>query len=147
MVLLWLVSFFIVIWAMFQEYKTYKCYEGLSDCGNDWMWEPREGDTVADLVQRIDFGNKADDKIVSRRIIMITAFIAAFLMFWFFKKEALPPAIKFVVVYVILIAVVWFGFRYHESHFLYPITTRTNLSIDELRYSLGLAERPNNVLR
>lgn len=139
----WVIVIAIVLWAVRQEYRMAHCFDGLGDCGKTWQWDPREGDDIPTLIYRIENGNRAEGHIISRRLTMILAAGLALVIMWFFRKKPIPDIVEFIVVMVLTMGIVWFGFRYHESHFLAEITRRTDLSIQELKYQTGVSQRPN----
>ena len=145
-VIAWIIIIIIILWAIRQEYRESHCYDGLADCGPVWAWEPQEGDTEADLLRRLEFGNRAETFVISRRLVMITAAGLALLMMWYFdKKKIVPNVIEYIVPFVLIMGVVWFAFRYHESHYLAEINRRQDLTIQELKYRLNVSQRPDNV--
>lgn len=144
-IIAWIIFLAIILWGVKQEAKFAKCYDGRQDCGKEWEWDAREGDTVADLLRRLDYSNRADSFVISRRITMIAAAGLALLMMWFFKKKTIPDIVEFIVVFVLVMGVLWFAFRYHESHYLDEITRRTEFTIQELKYQTGVSQRPINI--
>lgn len=135
-ILIWVIIIIAIIWAIVKEVQVRNCYDGLEQCGHRWEWEPSPDDTNEDLIQKIYYGNTADREIVTRRLVMIMAFILTFVMFWYFTRKPVPPILDFIIVAIIIAAIVWFGFRFHESHYLYPITVRTGESIEALKYNI-----------
>lgn len=146
-VIAWIILILIILWAIKQEYRESHCYDGLADCGPVFAWDPEEGDTTADLIRRIEYANRGETFIISRRIVMIASAGLALLLMWYFdkKKRLVPNIVEFVVAFVLVMGVVWFTFRYHESHYLHEIDRRMDKSIQALRYKLGLAVEPKNV--
>uniref|UniRef100_A0A6C0CH26 Uncharacterized protein n=1 Tax=viral metagenome TaxID=1070528 RepID=A0A6C0CH26_9ZZZZ len=144
-VVLWILLLLIVVWALKQEYRAAKCFDGREDCGTDWAWEPKRGDDLATLFARIEAGNRAENHIISRRLTMILAAAVTLIVMWYFRRQFVPEILEFVVVMVLLMGMIWFGFRYHESHYLAEITRRTDKSIQELKYQTGVADRPHHL--
>lgn len=142
----WVVFICIILWGVKQEYRESHCYDGLRECGKVWEWDPKPGDGVADLIRRIEFGNSAENYVIVRRITMIAAAGLTFIIMWFFnKKQTIPRITEFLVLFVLVMGIIWFTFRYHESHYLDEIDRRTQLSIQELKYQTGVAVRPTNM--
>lgn len=145
-VIAWIIFILIILWALKQEYRESHCYDGLHDCGPVWSWDPKPGDNVSDLIRRIEFANRGETFVISRRLVMITAAGLALVMMWYFdKKRVVPNIVEYIVPFVLIMGVVWFAFRYHESHYLNEINRRMDLSIQELKYQTGVATRPVNV--
>jgi len=142
----WIILLLIVVWAIKQEHRAATCYDGREKCGKEWAWDPQEGDTPADLLRRLEFSNRAHGFIISRRLVMISAAGLALLMMWYFKKQTIPNIVEFVVAFILIMGVLWFSFRYHDSHYMHEITRRADLSIQELKYQLHVANRPANVV-
>ena len=143
----WIILVIIILWALKQEYRESHCYDGLADCGPVWAWDPKPGDSMADLLRRLEFANRGETFIISRRLVMIAAAGLALILMWYFdkKKRVVPNIVEYIVVFVLVMGVIWFAFRYHESHYLNEINRRMDLTIQEVRYRTGVAERPNNV--
>tara|TARA_R110001632_G_scaffold82498_4_gene183144 strand:- start:210 stop:713 length:504 start_codon:yes stop_codon:yes gene_type:complete len=146
-IIAWIIFLAIILWGIKQEAKFAKCYDGRDqNCGKEWEWDTRDGDSIADLVRRLEYSNRADSFVISRRITMIAAAGLALLMMWYFKKKTIPNIVEFIVVFVLVMGVLWFAFRYHESHYLDEITRRTEFTIQELKFQTGIAERPMNIV-
>jgi uncharacterized membrane protein YqjE len=146
-VIAWIILVIIILWAIKQEYRESHCYDGVADCGAVWQWEPREGDTDIDLLKRLEYGNRGEAFVISRRLVMITAAGLTLLVMWYFdkKKRVVPNIVEYLVPFALIMGVVWWAFRYHESHYLYEIARRQNLTIQELKYRMGAAVRPPHV--
>lgn len=141
----WIIILIIVFWAMMQEYTAATCYDGRDSCGSAWAWDPQPGDKPEDLVRRIEFANRAQGFVISRRLVMIASIGLSLILLWYFRKRVIPDIVEFVIVFVLIMGVLWFAFRYHESHYLYEIVRRSDFSIQELRYQMGISKRPANV--
>jgi len=145
-VIAWIIFTAIIIWAIRQEYRESHCYDGLHDCGPVWSWDPKPGDSLADLTRRLEFANRAETFVINRRIVMIASAGIALLVMWYFnKKKVVPNIVEYLVPFVLIMGVTWFMFRYHESHYLAEINRRMDLTIQELKYRIGVAHRPENV--
>jgi hypothetical protein len=144
-VISWIIFLLIIFWAIKQEYRAAKCFDGREQCGKEWAWDPHPGDQPVDLLRRLESGNRAETYVISRRLVMITAAGLSLITMWYFSKKPVPNFIEFIVPFVLIMGVIWFAFRYHESHYLSEITRRMDLSIQELKYQTGAAERPTNV--
>jgi hypothetical protein len=142
-VVTWIVLIVIVLWAVKQEYGASKCFDGRENCGKEWAWDPKPGDDIATLFYRIEQGNRAENHIISRRLTMILAAAVTIIVMWYVYGKLVPDILEFIVLMVLLMGMVWFGFRYHESHYLAEITRRTDKSIQELKYQVGVADRPH----
>jgi len=136
----WIVLIVWIIIDILGQIRLQRCYDATDDCGKDWNWEPREGDNPKDLLQRLDYMTEAQTSVIQRKISMITAFIITLAAFLYFKKE-IPKFSEFILIFVIIMAIVWFLLRYHESHMLYPMSSQSRKTINELRYQLGISER------
>jgi len=145
-VIAWIIFILIILWAVKQEYRHAICYEGRDECGPVWAWEPKQGDQISDLIKRLEYANRAETYVISRRIVMIAAAGLAILMMWYFnKKRVVPNFVEYVVPFVLIMGVLWFAFRYHESHYLSEINRRMDITLQELKYQTGVATRPSNV--
>jgi hypothetical protein len=144
-VIAWIIFIVIILWAIKQEYRTSHCYDGEHECGPVWSWDPKPGDGVNDLIKRLEYANRAETFVITRRIVMISSAGLAFLMMWYFNKDkVVPNLVEYMVPFVLIMGVVWFSFRYHESHYLNEINRRMDLTLQELKYQTGYAVRPSN---
>lgn len=146
-IIAWIILILIILWALKQEYRESHCYDGRADCGPVFAWDPQEDDTMADLMRRLEFGNRGETFIISRRLVMIAAAGLTILLMWLFdkKKRVIPSIVEFLPVMVLTMGVLWFAFRYHESHYLDEINRRLDLTIQEVKYRTGVSQRPHNV--
>lgn len=140
-VIAWIILIVWIIIDIFGQAKLQRCYDATDNCGEDWNWEPREGDKPVDLLQRLQYAFDAQNTIIQRKIAMISSFLITLAIFLYFKHE-IPRFSEFALLFVIIVALIWFLLRYHESHMLYPISFNGNKSVNELRYQLGISKRP-----
>ncbi len=144
-IIAWVIIIGIILWAIIGESKEARCYDGRDDCDEIFAWDPEPGDTPTDLIRRLEFANGAEELIISRRLVMITAAGLALLLMWYFRGKVIPNIIEYIVTFVFVMGVLWFSFRYHDSHYLYEITRRADLTLQELKYQLDIAKRPTNI--
>lgn len=145
-VIAWIIFAMIIVWAIKQEYRESHCYDGENDCGPVWAWDPKPGDQIPDLIRRLEYANRGETFMIIRRIVMISAAGLAMILMWYFnKKKVIPNIVEYIVPFVLIMGVVWFSFRYVESHYLNEINRRMDLTLQELKYQTGVAQRPANV--
>ena len=149
-IVVWIIVIATIVWMIYAEFAFQGCYDGLRDCGAEWEWSPQNGDKPVDLIRRIELGNEASDNIIKRGLVVAGSGITAIVVQLYVqarrgKGTELPHVFDYLVTWAIILGLFWIIFRYYESHYTSPITTRTQQSIQELKYQLNIDERPTNV--
>lgn len=140
----WIVFIIVIVWQFYVEFGFQDCYDGNKECGPQWIWSPQPGDDTTDLVHRIDTGTKAPKRIIKRGLVVVSAAIVAVIISLFVYRK-IPEVKDFIVIYFILLGMLWISWRYYESHYTHPISNRTQASVQELKYQMGIETRPSIV--
>ena len=138
----WVVIIILSILLIWEICYKNNCYYGSRNCGPKWSWAPEPGDDVTTLVERIKNGTEANRLIHSRPLALISSIIIALgICFYFYKK--VPKITDFLVVLGFQFGLIWTSYRFFEMHRLYDISNRTQDSVTELKYQLGVDTRPS----
>lgn len=146
----WIVIVIVIVWQLYAEFAFQRCYDGIDNCGEEWNWDPKEGDTTSDTVERIKLGTEATQLVIKRGLIVVGSAVVAMIVSLFLQvtkgePSKMPNLRDFFIIWGINLGLYWAVFRYYESHYTHPISRRTLKSIQELKYQLNIEQRPLNI--
>lgn len=145
MIIFWVVV--IVIWVhvyLVVEPRHNQCWSTRrNECGVDkFKVDPHPGDSNADLLKRLEgYTNLDSEKVIWRRSLLNAILIAALLLMLYHQKVLIPIKQFFITMLIIFVA-----FYFHNSYYMMHFDMRSNIytqaTINEIRYRLNLAQRP-----
>ncbi len=135
----------IIIGAIFlvvvQETPHNKCWnETRNECASDvYRIDPKEGDTVPDLIQRLWNYTHIDlEKVFWRRSLLYAG--VATLVIFFIMEQRVPEPIEFIVSFLILYVLFYQMNTYYTMHYDFRSDTFARRTINVLRENLGFRE-------
>lgn len=146
-IIFWVVV--IVIW--------YHLYSRIEPNHNScWTWrrnecnvekfrvDPHSGDTNADLLRRLEGYTRLNEEVVLWRRSLLNAILIAALGLMIFHKKLLIPIKQFFIAMLIIFVAFYFHNSYYMMHFDLRSNIYTQATINEIRFRLGLAQRPTS---
>ena len=104
--------------------------------------DPQEGDTMADLLQRLEnHARLHEEKVIWRRSIIYATIAAS--IFHIFVMREVPDPFKFLVTVLILYIFFYIMNQYFMMHFDLRASNRIVATINKLRENLGIYEMPS----
>ena len=114
-----------------------------NDCYLDcFRVDPKDGDTNADLLRRLEGYTKLDSEKNYWRRALLNGIIVAALFLMLYHKKILIPIQPFLIMVMILFIAFYFHNSYYTMHFDHRSNVFAQATINEIRYKLSLAERP-----
>lgn len=143
----WIIVIVVFVYLyLLVEPRHNRCWdEGRNDCNLDkFKIDPRDGDTNADLLQRLEGYTQLDQEKVFWRRSILNAIIASSVLLMLYHRKIPPPIAPFIT----LTLIIFIAFYFHNSYYMMHFDLRSNnfalKTINELRYRLGVAERPGS---
>jgi uncharacterized membrane protein len=144
-IIFWVIVIIVFIYLYLHvEPRHNACWdEDRNDCFLDvFRVDPKEGDTNADLLRRLEGYTKLDtEKVFWRRSILNAIIISALLLMLYYRKLLIP-----IQPFLIIVLVLFILFYFHNSYYTMHFDQRSNIfaqaTINEIRYRLNLATRP-----
>ena len=112
-------------------------------CTDKFNVAHKPGDSNADLLQRLEgFTELNFEKVFWRRSIL-NATVAAFILLAIYNR-GIPPISQMVPITLIFFLLFYFQNSYYKMHFEMRSNFFAQQTINELRYRLGIAQKPNS---
>ena len=143
-IVVWIVIIIITIQAIRLESIQSACYNDPSYCFGMYDIRPHPEDTPADLLKRIDHGNRLHTENGVWRRSWIAAVVITFLLF-FALKQRFPKTKEAIITLLVSALIIYLMILHFQSHVLRPISKGLEPTITRLGESLGLYEPSPNV--
>lgn len=144
-IIFWIVIIVVALYLyLVVEPRHNSCWENRAkECGPDkFKIDPEEGDTDADLLKRVEAHTQLDqEKVFWRRSLLFGLIISIVLLTLYHKK--VPPIGQVFIATLIIFIALYFHNSYYTMHFDMRSHNYAKITVDELRYRWGIAERPS----